>query len=49
LWFESGFAPEADMIQQSARIGIGYAAEPWLSVPWRWYIDSSAYSDLIRL
>jgi DNA-3-methyladenine glycosylase len=49
LWFESGFAPKADMIKQSARIGIGYAAEPWLSVPWRWYIDSSAYSDLIRL
>ncbi len=47
LWFEKGFDLKADIVKQSARIGIGYATEPWLSLPWRWYVDSSSLSDLI--
>ena len=49
LWFEKGFDLKADLIKRSARIGIGYAAEPWLSLPRRWYIDSSGLSDLIKI
>ncbi len=49
LWFEKGFKPNADIVKQSARIGIGYATEPWLSLPWRWYVDSASLSDLKKL
>lgn len=49
LWFEKGFDLKADIVKQSARIGIGYATEPWLSLPWRWYVDSSSLSDLKKL
>jgi DNA-3-methyladenine glycosylase len=49
LWFEKGFDLKADIVKQSPRIGIGYATEPWLSLPWRWYVDSSSLSDLIKL
>ena len=49
LWFEKGFDLKADLVKQSARIGIGYATEPWLSLPWRWYVDSSSLSDLKKL
>lgn len=33
-------APEPE-IAASPRIGIGYAGEPWTSVPWRLYVPSS--------
>jgi len=49
LWFEKGFEPNANIIKQSSRIGIGYAPEPWLSVPWRWYIESVSLSELMKL
>ena len=36
LWIESGITmPEAE-VEATPRVGIGYAPEPWLSLPWRW-------------
>lgn len=32
--------PSAARIAASPRIGIKYAPEPWLSIPWRFFIDS---------
>ena len=36
LWVERGVAVAPEEVQTSPRIGIGYAPEPWLSLPWRW-------------
>ena len=49
LWFEKGFEPNTDIVKQSARVGIGYAAEPWRSIAWRWHISSSSLAELIKL
>jgi DNA-3-methyladenine glycosylase len=34
-----------EMVQQTARIGIQYAGEPWISLPWRFFIRESLYSS----
>jgi DNA-3-methyladenine glycosylase len=36
LWVERGEKVAEEEVQTSPRIGIGYAPEPWLSIPWRW-------------
>jgi len=36
LWVEKGIAVPPEEVRNSPRIGIGYAPEPWLSLPWRW-------------
>lgn len=36
LWVEKGVNVPPDEVQISPRVGIGYAPEPWLSMPWRW-------------
>ena len=36
LWVEKGISVPADEVETTPRIGIGYAPEPWLSLPWRW-------------
>jgi DNA-3-methyladenine glycosylase len=33
---------EARSIQTGPRVGIGYATEPWLSRPWRYWIEGNA-------
>ena len=50
LWVESGVVVPPDEVQTSPRIGIGYAPEPWLSLPWRWVWRASdgAYSTKER-
>lgn len=37
LWFERGPEIPDTEIQNSPRIGIGYAPEPWLSAPYRYF------------
>lgn len=37
IWLESGSRP--NKIHTSPRIGINYAGEPWVSKPWRFYVD----------
>ena len=36
LWVEKGISVPAEEVETTPRIGIGYAPEPWLSLPWRW-------------
>ena len=36
LWIESGITMPGEEVETTPRIGIGYAPEPWLSLPWRW-------------
>ena len=36
LWVEKGISVPAEEVETAPRIGIGYAPEPWLSLPWRW-------------
>ncbi|MHC1782776.1 MAG: DNA-3-methyladenine glycosylase [Anaerolineaceae bacterium] len=45
LFIEDSAQPPGDLIQTFPRIGIKYAPEPWLSIPWRFNIDA----DLFRL
>lgn len=37
LWFEAGEYVPDGAVERSPRIGIGYAAEPWRSAPYRFY------------
>ena len=36
LWVEKEISVPAEEVETTPRIGIGYAPEPWLSLPWRW-------------
>ena len=36
LWVEKGISVPSEEVETTPRIGIGYAPEPWLSLPWRW-------------
>ncbi len=39
LWIEDAPLPQGVVIQQSARIGIERVAQPWKSIPWRFYLQ----------
>ncbi len=39
LWIERGEDVHHSLIKTSPRIGINNTPEPWLSMPWRFYID----------
>ena len=41
LWIEPGSAVPEEQILRGPRVGIGYAAEPWLSIPWRFRLRES--------
>jgi len=43
LYFSKSIPPEAASVIATPRIGINYAPEPWLSMPWRFYIDSDGF------
>ena len=36
LWVEKEISVPAEEVEATPRVGIGYAPEPWLSLPWRW-------------
>jgi DNA-3-methyladenine glycosylase len=38
LWIESGLPVEAGQIETGPRVGIDYAGEPWVSLPWRYRV-----------
>lgn len=42
LWIEAGRPPAPQSIQTGPRIGIDYAGEPWVSMPWRYWISPTA-------
>jgi len=42
LTIEKGIDLPDHQVQSSARIGIAYAGEPWVSKPWRFFVSESA-------
>ena len=40
LWVERGIRVPKEQLRALPRVGIGYAGEPWLSMPWRWLWDA---------
>jgi DNA-3-methyladenine glycosylase len=43
IWLESAEAIEADVIERGPRIGLGKTPEPWLSMPWRYWIRNNRF------
>ncbi len=44
LFIEKGFEIPDELVRQTARIGIQYSGEPWVSVPWRFVVSADALS-----
>jgi DNA-3-methyladenine glycosylase len=42
LWVEKGVSVPEGEVRTSPRVGIGYAPEPWRSLPWRWLWEARA-------
>jgi DNA-3-methyladenine glycosylase len=42
LWIEPGEAVSAEVIEQTARIGLNAVPEPWKSIPWRFVLQEGA-------
>lgn len=43
IWVESGTAVTLDQIQTGPRIGLGQTPEPWLSMPWRFWLHGNLF------
>lgn len=43
IWVEESRVLQEREIQTGPRIGLGKTPEPWLSVPWRYWIKNNAY------
>jgi DNA-3-methyladenine glycosylase len=43
IWVESGTVVTLDQIQTGPRIGLGQTPEPWLSMPWRFWLRGSLF------
>ncbi len=43
IWLEAGQPPPADRIRQGPRVGLGKTPEPWLSMPWRYWLDGDRF------
>lgn len=43
IWIEMGTAVNPTHISTGPRIGLGQTPEPWLSMPWRYWIKGNAY------
>jgi DNA-3-methyladenine glycosylase len=44
LWIESGDPLPDEAVCTGPRIGLGrHVTEPWLSIPWRWWIDGNPH------
>lgn len=39
LWLEAGERPPTRSVGRGPRVGLGQTPEPWLSKPWRYWID----------
>jgi len=42
LWVEKGVSVPEGEVRTFPRVGIGYAPEPWRSLPWRWLWEARA-------
>lgn len=43
LRIEAGFSVPDSMVQAGPRVGIHYAPEPWLSMPWRFFVKENYF------
>jgi DNA-3-methyladenine glycosylase len=43
IWFEDGRLVEPNEIATGPRIGLGKTPEPWLSIPWRYWIRHNSF------
>lgn len=43
IWLEAGHPPPPDRIRQGPRIGLGQTPEPWLSMPWRYWLAGDRF------
>jgi DNA-3-methyladenine glycosylase len=43
IWVESGTAVTLDQVQTGPRIGLGQTPEPWLSMPWRFWLRGNLF------
>jgi DNA-3-methyladenine glycosylase len=43
IWIETGWTIERGMIGRGPRIGLGSTPEPWLSMPWRYWIKGNRF------
>lgn len=44
LWIEQGDSVPEHQVRTGPRIGLGKnVPEPWLSIPWRWWVDGNPY------
>ena len=43
IWIEDAPEPEAARIATGPRIGLGKTPEPWLSMPWRYWLQDNPY------
>jgi DNA-3-methyladenine glycosylase len=43
LWIEAGLSLADDQVSVGPRVGLGrHVREPWLSMPWRWWVTGNA-------
>lgn len=43
IWCEDGHSPPGSDIKRGPRIGLGKTPEPWLSVPWRFWLKDNPF------
>ncbi len=46
LWIEADQPVPDSVVRTGPRVGLGKTPEPWLSIPWRWWIHGSPYVSL---
>ena len=48
IWLEAGYPAPADRIRQGPRVGLGKTPEPWLSMPWRYWLAEDRFVSVKR-
>jgi len=48
IWLEAGHPPPGDRIRQGPRVGLGKTPEPWLSMPWRYWLAEDRFVSVKR-
>jgi DNA-3-methyladenine glycosylase len=43
IWLETGIAVAPQSISTGPRIGLGKTPEPWLSIPWRYWVKGNSF------
>ena len=43
IWIEDGPSISDDEIRRGPRVGLGKTPEPWLSIPWRYWIEENRF------